>query len=118
MEAFVMSQASFRPEIKGVLDSILLGMPNVLPGQMFGYPAYYVHKKLFACIYEDGVGIKLPVTWVSELVGKPGIIPFVPLGRRRMKEWVQINREQPADYLQDRAIFERSVDFVATPDQA
>jgi hypothetical protein len=112
-----MGRASFRPEIKDVLDSFLLGMPNVLPGQMFGYPAYYVHRKLFACVYEDGVGLKLPLTQVNELVGQPGIIPFVPLGRRRMKEWVQINREQSSDYLQDRAIFERSVVFVSMPDQ-
>lgn len=27
---------------------------------MFGYPAYYIHRKLFACVYGEGVGVKLP----------------------------------------------------------
>jgi hypothetical protein len=35
-------------------------MPGVVVGTMFGYPAYYVNKKLFACLYEEGIGIKVP----------------------------------------------------------
>ena len=27
---------------------------------MFGFPAYYVGKKLCICLYEQGVGVKLP----------------------------------------------------------
>jgi hypothetical protein len=109
-----MGKANYKSEIKNILDTFLLTMPNVVPGQMFGYPAYFVNKKLFACVYEEGVGLKLPLALVSELVDEPEIVPFIPLGRRRMKEWVQINREQPADYIQDRALFEKSVVFTAS----
>jgi hypothetical protein len=31
-----------------------------------------------------------------------------------MKEWIQMNRENPEDYLKDAEIFERSVSFVAS----
>ena len=55
-----MSPPVFNPKHKEVLDSVLLQMPGVVAGTMFGYPAYYINKKLFACLYEEGVGIKVP----------------------------------------------------------
>ncbi len=103
----------FSPEIKRVLDSFLLEIPIVVTGKMFGYPAYYVNRKLFACVYEDGVGIKVPYERAQELIGKEGIIPFIPMGRREMIEWIQINRTQPEEYLKDREIFEESIEYVA-----
>jgi len=109
-----MGKADFSPEHKEILDSFLLGFPGVVPGKMFGYPAYYVNDKLFACVYGDGVGIKVTEKMANELVGKKGIIPFVPLGRRRMKEWVQINREGSKEYLKDQEIFESSVKYVSS----
>ena len=81
---------------------------------MFGYPAYYVNKKLFACLYEDGVGIKVPENLAKELVGEEGIIYFQPLGRRKMREWIQINHENSIDYLKDKEIFDISIEFVSS----
>ena len=52
--------ANFNPEHKAVLDDLLLGHPLVRPGKMFGFPAYYVGRKLCICLYEQGVGVKLP----------------------------------------------------------
>jgi len=113
LEGDIMSKAIFNVDIKRALDSLLLKIPIVVPGQMFGYPAYYVNKKLFACVYEDGVGIKVPYEKARELIGKEGIVPFIPMGRREMKEWIQIIRERPEDYVKDREIFEASIEFVA-----
>ena len=92
-----MGKVQFNIENKKVLDSFLLKTPGVVSGKMFGYPAYYIKQKLFACVYEDGVGIKIPEDKANELVGKEGIIPFQPLGRAKMREWIQINREKSAD---------------------
>lgn len=50
--------ANFNPAHKAALDNLLLGDPRVRAGKMFGFPAYYVSKKLCICRYEDGVGIK------------------------------------------------------------
>jgi len=80
---------------------------------MFGYPAYYVDGKLFACLYENGVGVKVPAADADNLVGRKGILPFQPLGRARMREWIQINREVSEHYLKDKHIFEKSVEFVS-----
>jgi len=51
---------NFNSGHKTVLDDLLLGDSNVRPGKMFGFPAYYVGKKLCICLYEQCVGIKLP----------------------------------------------------------
>ena len=107
-----MNKARFNPGHKKVVDSILLEIPGVVPGKMFGYPAYYVNEKLFACLYENGIGLKVPESMANEFVGKKGIVHFQPLGRRKMKEWIQINRERSEDYLKDRETFESSVRYV------
>ncbi|MBN1190986.1 MAG: hypothetical protein JXA46_14620 [Dehalococcoidales bacterium] len=112
-----MAKVIFSPEVKQVVDSILLKNPSVVPGKMFGYPAYYINKKLFACIYENGAGLKVPADAVDQLVGKKGIVHFQPLGRAKMKEWIQINRENPEDCFNDIDIFETSMSFVASLNQ-
>jgi hypothetical protein len=109
-----MSKANFNPEIKKAVDSILLKHPYIVPGKMFGYPAYYIAKKLMACIYEEGVGLKIPESVANELIGKKRIVHFQPLGRAKMKEWIQINRDNPEDYLQDTELFKTSISFVAS----
>jgi hypothetical protein len=56
----------------------------VVTGTMFGYPACYIKKKLFACIYEEGVVIKILENVTSSLVGQQGIVLFQSIGRKRM----------------------------------
>ncbi len=107
-----MGKLKFNPQHKKFLDSFLLEKPDVVPGKMFGYPAYYINKKLFACLYENGVGIKVPESKANEIIGKEGIIPFQPLGRPKMKEWIQINREKSEEYRKDKEIFDISIEFV------
>ena len=109
-----MRKTDYSPEIKKAIDAILLKNPTIAPGRMFGYPAYYINKRLFACIYKNGVGLKVPETVANELIGRKGILHFQPLGRPRMKEWIQINRENPGDYMKDVEIFKTSVSFVAS----
>jgi hypothetical protein len=113
-----MSPPVYNPKHKVVLDSVLLQMPGVVAGMMFGYPAYYINKKLFACLYEEGVGIKVPAKVAESLVGKKGIIRFLPKGRRPMKEWIQINHERSEDYLKDEEILKISVEYVALSSKA
>ena len=109
-----MSKANFDPEVKQAIDSILLKDPSVVPGKMYGYPAYYINRKLVACIYEKGVGVKVPEGVANVLIGKKGIIHFQPMGRAKMRGWIQINRENPEDLLKDIEIFKTSIDFVAS----
>lgn len=105
--------ANFNPEHKVVLDDLLLDHPLIRPGKMFGFPAYYVGKKLCICLYEQGVGIKLPERSVTKLLETDqNAIPFQPLGKPKMREWVQINLSRSEDYRQYESILEESIRFV------
>ena len=105
--------ANFNPNHKAVLDEILLGYAHVSVGKMFGYPAYFAAKKMCICVYEEGVGIKLPKFTVDKLLANdPQVIPFVPMGRHRMREWVQINAADSENYRQYQGVFEESITYV------
>ena len=106
--------ANFNLAHKAALDDLLLGNPLVRPGKMFGFPAYYVNKKLCICLYEDGVGIKLPAASVAGLLrDDPHAVPFQPLGKPKMREWVQINLPDSAQYRRYLPVFDESIDFIA-----
>jgi len=77
----------FNPRHKAVLDDLLLGRPHVRAGKMFGFPAYYAGSKLCICLYEQGVGVKLPEQSAAKLLEEDrNAVPFQPMGRRKMRE--------------------------------
>jgi len=105
--------ADFNPEHKAVLDDLLLSYPHVRAGKMFGFPAYYAGKKLSICLYEQGVGVRLPEKSAAKLLDTdPNAIPFQPMGKPKMREWVQINLGRSEDYRQYKPVFEESIRHV------
>ena len=103
----------FNPDHKVVLDQLLLSLPMVREGKMFGFPAYYAGKKLAICLYEDGVGMKLPEATVKRLLTEDAnAIPFQPYGKPKMREWVQINCADSNAYQAYLPIFQESIDYV------
>jgi hypothetical protein len=105
--------ANFNSSHKCVLDDLLLGHPYVRPGKMFGFPAYYVGKKLCICLYEQGVGVKLPEQTVVKLLETDqNTIPFQPLGKPKMREWIQINLDRSEDFRQYMPVFDESIRYV------
>ena len=103
---------------KSVLDELILDIPGVRPGKMFGYPAYYAGKKLSICLVGEGVGVKLPANRVEALLSSdPATSPFQPLGRPKMREWVQINCNQPEDLRDYQPVFEESIRYVKHKNQ-
>jgi hypothetical protein len=107
----------FDAKNKAVLDGLLLEEPEVRPGKMFGYPAYYVGSCMFACLYEEGVGLKVPETLATELMTRRDVVPFCPHGKARMREWIQINHASSTGYLSDAAIFRQAIEFAAANSQ-
>ncbi len=106
---------NFNPENKAVLDEMLLGNPLVRAGKMFGFPAYYAGDKLCICLYEEGVGVKLPEKTAADLLADdPNVIPFRPMGRNTMRAWVQINVSRSEDYQRYEPVFEESIRHVLT----
>ena len=105
--------ANFNPEHKAVLDDMLLVHPNIRSGKMFGLPAYYVGKKLCICLYEEGVGVKIPEASAKKLLETdPNVVPFVPYGKSKMREWIQINLSRSEDYRQYISLFDESIRFL------
>lgn len=107
------AHAEIETRHKKVLDSLLLGMSGVAAGRMFGYAAYYANRKLFACIYREGVGVKVPEEVADKLLSETHIVPFQPYGKPKMREWIQINRAKSSDYRKDMDIFRTAVAFVS-----
>lgn len=106
-----MSPLNYNSDQKRALDRLLLAYPEVSAGVVFGLPCYKVSGVVFATLWREGVGIKLPETRVRELLEKPGCVPFRPFGRSRGKEFVQINHENPEDYQHDRPLFEEAMRY-------
>lgn len=96
-----------------MMDDLLLAMPGVQVGKMFGYPAYRVGRKVFAFVGGPGIAIKLPKARGQALVNQDDEIDiFAPVEGRVWREWIAINRKNPRDYQGDQDLFEESVQFV------
>jgi len=109
-----MARLIYDEKHKEILDAMLLGLSGVRAGKMFGYPAYYIDGRLFACVYGSGVGVKVPEELAARLLKRPDIAPFQPLGKPKMKEWIQINPQRAEDYRHDLEIFQLAVEFVSS----
>ncbi len=103
----------YRADVLEVLARLLAERPEVTQGKMFGFPAFYTAGKLFACVYGDGVGLKLPQEMVRGLEGRPGITPFQPYGKPKMREWILVWHQQADAYAMDAHLLAASIDFVA-----
>ena len=108
-----MSPTPLEVSHKAVLDSFLLKIPGVSDGEMTGLFAYFVAQKMFACICNGGVGIRLSTSGAANLQFSMGnVVPFEPKGRPSSREWIQINHGNSEDYLKDVEIFKSSIEFV------
>ena len=98
---------------KAALDTLLLKIRGVEAGDMTGLAAYFVGKRMFACICNGAVGVRVPAAEAANLqFSMSNVEPFQPKGMPATREWIQINRDNPADYEKDLAIFQRSIEFV------
>jgi hypothetical protein len=98
---------------KEQIDALLLGLPGVSARKINNLDAYFVSDKMFACLSGKGVGIRLPVATATELqFSRDNIGPFSPGGLASTREWVQIERADPAEYQKDLELFQASIDYV------
>ncbi len=102
----------YRQDVLEALVRLFVDRPEVTRGKMFGFPAFYTAGKLFACMYGEGVGLKLPEDMVRQLEGKPGITPFRPYGKPKMREWIHIRRDRVSGHTKHAGLFEESIAFV------
>ena len=99
--------------LKTQIDALHLKLPGVTARKIHGLDAYFVSDKMFACISGEGVGLRLSVATATELqFSRDGIVPFQPGGVASTREWIQINRADPAEYEKDLDLFRASLEFV------
>jgi hypothetical protein len=98
---------------KAQLDAVILRIPGVVAKKIGGLDAYFVNDRMFACISGKGVGLRLPVATATELqFSREGVGPFNPGGVASSREWIQVDRSDPADYAQDLELFQAAHAFV------
>jgi len=98
---------------KAQINAILLALPGVTAKKINQLDAYFVSDRMFACISGKGIGLRLPVSVATELqFSRENVVPFTPGGMASTREWIQIDREDAADYAKDLELFQASIDFV------
>jgi hypothetical protein len=108
-----LSSNTDKPSRKAQIDAVLLKLPGVSARRINSLDAYFVSDRMFACISGSGVGLRLPVATATELqFSRDDIVPFQPGGIASSREWVQINRDEAADYEKDLELFRASLEFV------
>ena len=98
---------------KDHIDVVLLALPGVAARKINGLDAYFVSDRMFACISGKGVCVRLPVAVATEMqFSRDNVTSFQPAGLSSTREWIQIDREEPADYAKDLELFQASMEFV------
>ena len=98
---------------KALIDALLLKLPGVSARKINNLDAYFVGDRMFACISGNAIGLRVSVATATELqFSRANVVPFQPGGLPVSREWVQIVREDAAEYEKDLATFQASLEFV------
>jgi hypothetical protein len=108
-----MGKVVFDERCAATLRELLVGLPGVREGKMFGWPAFFVGRKLFACLFGEVVGVKVPADLAERLLGDQRYAPFRPYGTRTMREWVQFPAPLPETIAEHEDTLLAAYEFVA-----
>ena len=98
---------------KEQIDALLLKLPGVSARKINGLDAYFVSDKMFACISDRGVALRLPAAVATELhFSRDNVVPFQPGGIASTREWIQIDRADATEYEKDLPLFQESLQYV------
>ncbi len=106
----------FHPEVKEIADQLFLNNSEVENGLMFGYPAYYINKKLVACHYGNGLAIKLPEAIVGKLMSDKSFDaePFCPMGKKMGKNWIILMKSGNKRFKLSEYVVQEAISFSLT----
>ncbi len=102
----------YRDDVLAAISALLAERPEATPRKMFGHPGFAVGGKMFACLYDDGVAVKLPEATARAAISRPDVEAFRPYGKS-MREWVLIAHEVLGAYAGDVDLFEAAIAYVA-----
>jgi hypothetical protein len=100
--------AEFREDVRDVLSEILGGEPDVEARKMFGFPAFFAGRKMAACLYEGGVGLRLTPEAAEQVAGE-SLPAFTPMGKP-MRGWVMLERDRAEDLREDAPLLHAALD--------
>ncbi|MCC6213021.1 MAG: hypothetical protein IT513_18435 [Burkholderiales bacterium] len=99
--------------MKEQIDALLLKLPGVSARRIGSVDGYFASDKMFACVGDKGLGLRLPAATATELQFSCQYIrAYSPGGVASTREWVQIVREDPADFAKDMDLVQESLDYV------
>lgn len=108
-----MTEFSFRPDFKAVMDDVLLPIPGIKGGKAFGHVAYKVNGKIFCFVGVKSVMVKLPAKRVQSVIASLSeASPFEANGI--WKEWVSLRHDDPEDYRRHEDLFHESLEYVSS----
>ncbi|WP_036019767.1 hypothetical protein [Paraburkholderia mimosarum] len=84
----------------------------VVERTFFGCPAFFVKRRMAACVHGDTLALKLPQLSVAALMQTPGCSFFQPHGRRPMPRWLAFEASSPA-FASLEDLFEEAVSFAS-----
>lgn len=102
----------FRSDLEPFLREFVTMHRGLRMGKMFGLPAGYVGRRLFACLIEDGVIVRLPKDLAKREITSRRGKPFSPKGKAS-GSWVMY---RPRDVVAARRLaptLEVAVDHIA-----
>jgi hypothetical protein len=79
---------AFRADLQPFLADFIENHRGLRVGRMFGLPAGYAGRKMFVCLMEDGLIVKLPERVAKEEVRGGKAAVFVRRGRPS-KSWIK-----------------------------
>lgn len=99
-----------REDIEEWADAYFLEEHGFLKHKTFSCPSYYKGGKMFAFLYEDGLGIKLKPEDVLKLIEKnPSVYGHFHPGEIIMKNWVIITHADVPSYEDERDLMEEAM---------
>ncbi|MBI5960812.1 MAG: MmcQ/YjbR family DNA-binding protein [Chloroflexi bacterium] len=102
----------YHPDHKPAVDALLLALPDVSTGQMFGHPSYKIAGKMFAALMLEGIILKLPKETISDLLQRENVSSFAP-GGTPMTGWVLIEIATPEGYAAYQSYYVQALEYVA-----
>ncbi|NDJ60777.1 MAG: hypothetical protein GYB67_06605 [Chloroflexi bacterium] len=101
----------FNPQIKKIMDDMLLVIPGVSEGKLFGYPAYTIKGKAFAVLCGAGVAFKLSEQVAEEMIRDDYITYFEPVEGKIWRAWILVEYPRVDQYRMQKPLYERAMRF-------
>ena len=95
-------------------DRAVASFPSAERRLMFGMPAAFLNGNMFACLFGEGMVLRLPDAPRDELMAKEGGGPFEPMPGRRMREYALVPPHMSRDAAELDRWLARAFEYAQT----